>query len=95
MKTLKTGDTVKVISGDFKGETAKIVSVKDGKAILENLNIRERHYAKSMFRPQGGSKTIQVGFPLSKLKLEKAAETKKAAKKSAKKSEKSAKGAEK
>ena len=44
-KCLKTGDKVKVIAGDHKGETATIVKVdkQAGKAMLEGINIRERH----------------------------------------------------
>lgn len=94
MKTLKTGDTVKVIAGDNKGETAKIVRMKDGKAFLEGIGLKERHFKRSMFRPQGGKAEIHVGIDPSNLRLVKAAEPKKAAKK-AKTTEKSAKGEQK
>ena len=40
-KSLKTGDKVKVIAGDHKGEVATIVKVdkKSNKAMLEGINI--------------------------------------------------------
>lgn len=71
-KTLKTGDTVRVITGDHKGETAKIVKVdkKTNKAMLEGINIRERHMRRTQFNPQGGKKEVHVGIDLSNLKKE-------------------------
>ncbi len=71
-KSLKTGDKVKVIAGDHKGEIAKIVKVDKtaGKAMLENINLRERHMRKTQFNPKGGKKTVHVGIDLSNLKKE-------------------------
>lgn len=71
-KCLKTGDTVRVIAGDHKGETAKIVKVdkKAGKAMLEGINLRERHLRRTQFNPQGGKKEVHVGIDLSNLKKE-------------------------
>ena len=88
MADLKINDKVMVISGDNKGKTAKIVKVdrKAGKAMLEGLEIRERHMKKSYLNPKGGKKTIHVGIDLSNLKLVEAAKVeKKAAKKADKK----------
>lgn len=71
-KTLKTGDQVKIIAGDHKGETAKIVKVdkQNHKAMLENVNLRERHMRRTQFNPKGGKKTIHLGIDLSNLKKE-------------------------
>ena len=70
-QNLKTGDTVKIISGDNKGKTAKIVKMdrKNGKAMIEGIGIRERHMAANAYR-QGGKKDIHVGIDLSNLKKE-------------------------
>ncbi|MBR6532666.1 KOW motif-containing protein [Candidatus Saccharibacteria bacterium] len=76
-QNLKTGDKVMVIAGDNKGKTAKIVKVKDGKAYLEGIEIRERHVRKSYLNPKGGKKDIHVGIVLSNLKLVEAAKTEK------------------
>lgn len=87
-QNLKSGDIVKVISGDEKGKSAKIVSIdkKAGKACLEGIGLVERHVKATYYNPKGGKKTIHVGIDLSNLKLEKAANApKKADKKSAKK----------
>ena len=69
---LKTGDTVKIIAGDNKGKTAKIVKMdREGhKACLEGIGVIERHVGKSMVNPKGGKKTIHVGIDLSNLKKE-------------------------
>ena len=71
-QNLKTGDKVKVISGDNKGKTGKIVKMdlKNHKAMIEGIGIRERHLKKTQFNPAGGKKTIHVGIDLSNLKKE-------------------------
>ncbi len=79
-QNLKTGDKVMVIAGDNKGKTAKIVKVKDGKAYLDGIEVRERHMKKTYLNPKGGKKEIHVGIDLSNLKLVEAAKVEKTAK---------------
>ena len=71
-QNLKTGDKVVIISGDNKGKTGKIVKmdVKNHKALIEDIEIRERHLRKTQYNPAGGKKTIHVGIDLSNLKKE-------------------------
>ncbi|MBQ3325886.1 50S ribosomal protein L24 [Candidatus Saccharibacteria bacterium] len=71
-QNLKTGDTVKIISGDNKGKTGKIVKMdlKNHKAMIDGIELRERHMKKTQFNPAGGKKTIHVGIDLSNLKKE-------------------------
>ncbi len=71
-KSLKTGDKVKVLAGDFKGTVAEIVKIdkKAGKAMLKDLNIVERHMRKTVYNPQGGKKNVHVGIDLSNLQKE-------------------------
>ncbi len=90
-QNLKSGDIVKIIAGDEKGKSAKIVSIdkKTNKACLEGIGLIERRMKATYYNPKGGKKTIHVGIALSNLKLEKAAAApKKADKKSAKKGDK-------
>ena len=70
-QNLKSGDTVKVIAGGFKGQSGKIVKMdkKNGKAMVEGINIRERHFAANAYRP-AQKKGIHVGIDLSNLKKE-------------------------
>lgn len=67
---LKTGDKVKIIAGDHKGQTAKIVKMdrQNHKAMLENIGIVTRHLKRSHFNPNGGKKTIHQGIDCSNLK---------------------------
>ena len=71
-QNLKANDTVKIISGDNKGKTGKIVKMdrKNHKAMVEGIEIRERHMRKTQYNPAGGKKTIHVGIDLSNLKKE-------------------------
>ena len=70
-QNLKSGDKVTVIAGGFKGQSGKIVKMdkKNGKAMIEGINIRERHFAASAYR-QAGKKDVHVGIDLSNLKKE-------------------------
>ena len=90
---MKVNDTVKIIAGDNKGKEAKIVAVKNGRALLEGIGIVERHMKKSYLNPNGGKKTIHVGIDMSNHKLVKAAEFKKADKPAKKTAVKAKKGA--
>ena len=71
-QNLKTGDTVKIIAGASKGKTGKIVKMdlKNHKACVEGIGIRERHLAASAARPKASKKQIHVGIDLSNLKKE-------------------------
>ena len=53
---VKTGDTVIVSSGDDKGKTGKVleVSPKEGKVIVEGLNIVKKHVRPRSAQEQGG-----------------------------------------
>lgn len=70
-QNLKSGDMVTIIAGDFKGKSGKIVKMdrKNNKAMIEGINIRERHMAANAYR-NGGKKDIHVGIDLSNLKKE-------------------------
>ncbi len=51
---IKTGDTVKVIAGKDKDKEGKVLSVKDGKVIVEGVNMIVKHEKPSMTNQQGG-----------------------------------------
>ena len=71
-QNLKSGDMVKIIAGDHKGQTGKIVKMDLAahKAMIEGIGIRERHIKATQFNPKGGKKDIHVGIDLSNLKKE-------------------------
>lgn len=71
VKRIKKGDLVKIISGDDKGTTAKVLAVLTGKnaVLLEGIGQKHRHIKPSQLNPRGGHKDIHVPTPLSKVAL--------------------------
>ncbi|NLJ90592.1 MAG: 50S ribosomal protein L24 [Clostridiales bacterium] len=51
---IKKGDTVRVIAGKDKGKEGKVLAVKDGKVIVENVNMITKHEKPSQANPNGG-----------------------------------------
>jgi len=68
---VRTGDTVKVISGDDKGKTGKILSVntQKRKAIVEGLNMVTKHIKPTANSPQGGIEKKEALIHISNLML--------------------------
>lgn len=71
MSRIIKGDTVKIISGDQKGTTGKVVAVLTAKnaALIEGVGTRSRKVKPTQLNPTGGTKDIHVPVPLSKLAL--------------------------
>ena len=51
---IKKGDTVKVIAGKDKGKEGKVLSVKNGKVLVEGVNTVTKHTKANQANPQGG-----------------------------------------
>lgn len=68
---IKTGDTVKVISGDDKGKTAKVLSVdpQKMKAIVEGINVVTKHVKPTASNPQGNVEKKEASIHISNLML--------------------------
>ncbi|WP_194776492.1 50S ribosomal protein L24 [Pararhodonellum marinum] len=68
---VKTGDTVKVLAGDDKGKSGKILSVdvKKTRAIVEGLNLVTKHIKPTATNPQGGIEKKEAAIHLSNLML--------------------------
>jgi large subunit ribosomal protein L24 len=68
---IKTGDTVKVIAGDHKGEEGKIVKVFTDKnrAIVEGVNMVSKHTKPSADNPQGGIVKKEASLHISNLMI--------------------------
>jgi large subunit ribosomal protein L24 len=71
MSRIKKDDLVKIISGEHKGTTAKVLAVLASKdaVLLEGIGQKHRHIKPSALNPRGGSKDIHVPTPLSKVAL--------------------------
>ncbi len=68
---IKTGDTVRVIAGDQKGQEGKVVKVliEKNKAIVEGVNMVKKHEKPSAANPQGGIKEKEAPLQISNLSL--------------------------
>jgi large subunit ribosomal protein L24 len=69
MLRIRRDDTVMVISGKEKGKTGKVVKVfpKDGRAVVESVNVIKKSVRKSDAYPQGGFVEVEKPIHLSKL----------------------------
>jgi large subunit ribosomal protein L24 len=68
---IKKGDSVVVLSGKDKGRTGTVSKVmpKDGKLIVEGVNVATRHRKPSQANPQGGIERFPAPMHLSKVAL--------------------------
>lgn len=68
---VKKGDEVKVLSGKEKGKTGKIVSVspKEGKVIIEKVNIATKHLKPRQQGATGSVVKVEAPMYASKVAL--------------------------
>ena len=66
---LKNGDTVKVIAGNSKGKTGKVLEVITAKdrAIIEGVNVVTKHVKPSAEKPEGGIEKTEASVHISNL----------------------------
>ncbi|MCO6360105.1 LSU ribosomal protein L24P [Roseivirga pacifica] len=66
---VRKGDTVKVLSGNSKGKTGKVLEVFPSKyrAIVEGVNVVSKHIKPSAANPQGGIEKTEASVHLSNL----------------------------
>ena len=64
---IKKGDTVKVIAGKDNGKEGKVVSVdhKNGKVVVEGVNVVKKHTKPSMANQNGGIITKEAPIDAS------------------------------
>ncbi|HHL51850.1 MAG TPA: 50S ribosomal protein L24 [Flammeovirgaceae bacterium] len=68
---IRKGDTVKVLSGNYRGKVAKVLEVlpKKRRAIVEGVNIVTKHIKPSAARPEGGIEKTEAPIHISNLML--------------------------
>ncbi len=68
---IKKGDTVKVISGNYRGKTGKVLKVlpKRNRAIVEGINFIKRHTRPTQNNPRGGIIEREAAIHISNLML--------------------------
>jgi large subunit ribosomal protein L24 len=68
---IKKGDSVVVRSGKDKGRTGTVLQVmpKDGKVLVEGVNVATRHRKPTQANPQGGIERREAPMAISKVGL--------------------------
>ena len=62
MNKIKKDDIVRVITGKDKGKEGKVLEAKEGKVIIEGINMISKHSKPNQASPKGG--IIQQEAPL-------------------------------
>ena len=68
---IKKGDNVVVLSGKDKGRTGTVAKVmpKDGKIVVDGINVAARHRKPTQANPQGGIDRNPAPMHISKVAL--------------------------
>ena len=68
---IKKGDTVLVISGEYKGKTGKVLHVdtKRERVVVEGVNMRKRHQRPTQRNPKGGIVEMEAPIHISNVSL--------------------------
>ena len=71
MRKIIKGDSVKVISGNYKGQTGRVIKIIDAKSrlIVEGINKVKKHMRPNQENPQGGIVEKELSINLSNLML--------------------------
>jgi large subunit ribosomal protein L24 len=69
--SIKTGDTVKVLSGKSKGVQGEVIAVspKEGKLIVKKVNVVTKHVKPTKMGEQGGLVEVESALYASKVQL--------------------------
>lgn len=68
---IKKGDTVRILAGNHKGKTGKVLMAQPATqtVTVEGIGLIKRHIKPSRLNPQGGTKDVHKAFPVSKVAL--------------------------
>jgi|SRR5690554_2328664 len=68
---IRTGDTVKVLSGEDKGKTGEVLAVypSKNKAIVKDVSVVSKHTKPSAKHPNGGIIKSEAPIHISKLQV--------------------------
>ncbi len=70
-RNIRKDDTVKVISGNHKGKSGKVMDLIAAKnrVIVEGINMVTKHIKPSAANPEGGIEKTEAGIHISNLML--------------------------
>ncbi len=68
---IKKGDTVKILTGNDKGKTGKVLEIitSNYRAIVEGMNMVTKHVKPSAEKPEGGLINTEAALHISNLML--------------------------
>ena len=71
MNKFKKNDSVKVISGSYKGQTGRVLKIitKNNRVLVEGINKVKKHMKPSQDNPQGGIDEKDMSIHASNLML--------------------------
>ena len=71
MSKIKKNDMVKIIAGNDRGASGKVLKVfpKENRIIVEGVNMHKRHRKPTQDMPQGGILSIEAPLHISNVKL--------------------------
>ena len=69
MQKIKKDDIVIVIAGKDKDKTGKVLSVKDGKVIVEGVNVVKKHTKPNQMNQNGGIVETEAAIDVSNVML--------------------------
>jgi len=69
---IKKGDTVRVLAGQYRGKTGRVLRVipKKARVIVEGVNMIHRHTRPTQRNPQGGIVEKEAPIHISNVRLE-------------------------
>lgn len=66
---IRTGDKVIVITGNYAGQTGTVMKAKEGKVVVQGINIVKKHVKKTQDKPQGAIISFEKPIPASNVML--------------------------
>jgi large subunit ribosomal protein L24 len=66
---IRKGDNVIVIAGSEKGKEGTVLSVNDGKVVVEGVNKVTKHAKANQMNPQGGIVEVEAAMDISNVAL--------------------------
>lgn len=68
---IKKGDTVKVLSGEYRGKSGEVLEVfpDENRAVVKDINIIVKHTKPSAQKPNGGREEKEAPVHISNLQL--------------------------
>lgn len=71
-QSIKKGDTVRVLAGQYRGKTGRVLRVipKKSRVVVEGVNMIHRHTRPTQRNPKGGIIEKEAPIHISNVRLE-------------------------